>query len=251
MLITQYQTPLSLLKRLTLLEDLDHQIVEALASHSSIIELTFKKNIPDEFQLRDKIYVVVEGDAFLSCIDRNGKKIIIDNLRIGSIFGDLNLLEEDQHSTNCLFVEPFPKSQAKFCVFNKREFLEILSRYPPLSIRILSNVSKRVSKLEQKIEELAFYSLETRLLIELAKLGQPNPLADDQIKVKPKITHEKLAESTGSVRETVSRALSRLKRIGFVFYDRQKHLVVKLIKRKSRSSTEGPTSFDQHPPGSF
>lgn len=235
MIITRGQTSFYILKNFSLFKDLDDGIKKDLASQSILLTLQTRKNIGNEFEIADKVYLLAEGKVFLSYIDSEGRKIILENLEEGSVFGDLDFLGEDQYHQESFFIEPYPKTTAKICEFNKNAFLKILSSHPSLSLPVLSSVSKRVSRLEKKIEELAFYSLKGRLLSELIRLSYPVDKRENVFKVRFKLTHEKLAQTIGAVRETVSKALTELKKEGFVFYDNRKHLIVNLVSRRGKS----------------
>lgn len=230
----------SVIKKLKILKDIDQKTREELAKKGQIFTLTSKKNYLKELPIEDKAYFLIEGRAFLSCIEPDGRKMIMENLFKGDFFGDLGFREEEKLApppleTNCIFLEPLPKEEIQILVLSKKDFLQILSTSPCLMTKVLSSAVWRINQLEQKLEEIAFFGLETKILTELVKLGDIEPGEEAIVKVNSKITHEKLAQSTGSVRETVSRAISKLKRTGLIFHDRQKHLIVRLFKIKSLS----------------
>lgn len=234
-IFNHYKEHLNILGKLALFEDLDFNTQHLLAQKASLITLSAQKNIIQEFPLADKIYLLGEGKIFLSCIEESGRKIIIDNLKEGNIFGNLDLLNKTGQTNPCLFIEPFPKTSAKILSFKREDFLEILLHDHLLSLKLISEASERVHNLEKKIEELAFFDLRVRLLSELVRLGEVSSVHESTpgiVAIRSEITHEKLAETTGSVRETVSKTLAKLKREGLVFYDRNKNLIVRLIRRK-------------------
>lgn len=201
-------TPLSL-KILNTLENVDEEVLDQLISRGSIIHFqSQKRTYNGELRMEDnKVYFLIRGRIFLSCINGEGKKIIAESLREGNFFGFLDSAQQRTEAGECLFVEPLPKTEALLLEFNREEFLKILSKYPILALKVLASVADRVSRLNQKIEALALDNLEGRLLKELKNLDGS------------RMTHEKLAEATGSVRETVSKVLSKLKKMGVVSYD--------------------------------
>lgn len=230
MIISRYQPSLYILRNSDIFVRLEQDVFENLASRGNLLHFQAKRSADSEYELGNKVYVLVEGKAFLSCIGSDGKKIILEELEEGSIFGDLDFFA-NEGGNECFFIEPFPKSSIKVYEFKKEVFLEFLLKNPALALKVLSAVSKRVERLESKIEEQTFLSLKTRLLAELVRLGQATGKGK-QVKVKYKITHEKLAEAVGAVRETVSKTLAELKREGLISYDRRKAIIVHLGRKK-------------------
>lgn len=226
MIVTRSKTSFFILKNSNILKNFNDRLKEILALQSTLITLDTKKGLGDEFEIVDKIYILAEGRAFLSCIKSDGRKIVLEDLEEGSIFGDLDFLGDNKYSNQAFFIEPFPKSAVKIYEFKKDEFLKILLENPNLVLEVLSVVSQRMSKLEKKIEELAFFSLKSRLLSELIRLAQPEE-EKGFLKIKYRITHEKLGQVIGAVRETVSKTLSELKNDGYIFYDKKKNLIIK------------------------
>ncbi|OGH12034.1 MAG: hypothetical protein A2857_03485 [Candidatus Levybacteria bacterium RIFCSPHIGHO2_01_FULL_36_15] len=213
------------------IKSLDNQLKKSIKKHGKFIIITSDKNHAKEFHLEQrKIYLIVDGRAFLSCIEEDGKKIIFDIIGEGSILGNLDFLKAEVSSNECMFIEPFPRSTLKLYEITRENFLKVLYDYPDFVFHVLSDLSERIFRLEKKIEELVFSRLKVRILYVLIQLGQPTD--ERYLKVDVKITHEKLAESTGAARETVSRALSELQKDGFIFYDKKRNIIVDLEEKQ-------------------
>lgn len=229
---------LPLLQKLQIYNKLNEELKKEFIEKSNIIIIQTGKNVSDEFALEhDYIYLLLEGTAFISCIENHGNKIILEMLKAGSVFGYLEE-EESKENKDCHYIEPYPEKIITLCALKKQDFLSILSKNPSLALYIFSHLSKRMARLERKIEELNFLDLETRLLKELERLGQPiNGTDNSTIIVKSQITHEKLAQLLGVVRETVSKTLVKLKKEGLIFYNR-KNLFVYFLRRKETPITK-------------
>jgi len=228
-MVIRYQS--CVLKNSGIFQDLDKGLKKNLEKHGVLMVLQNKKAIASEFQVENRIYVVAEGRAFLSCFGENGKKIILDVLEEGNIFGNLDFLGEDNNDN--LFVEPFPKTIVKISEFKKEEFLNTISESPTLAVNVLAVFTRRLFGLERKIEALAFSDTKARLLSELIRLGKPSSADEDLIRVSFRITHEMLAQITGATRETVSKILSELKKEGTIHYNPQKNFVIDLEKMRT------------------
>lgn len=232
-MVTRYQYHSCFIKNPRVLENITEESKKTLVKHSALIIIQKKNGWAKEFKIEDRVYLLEEGKALLSCLGEDGKKIILDILEEGSIFGDLDFSGKEKYKIDCLFIEPFPKNILKICEIKKEEFLNILSKNPALAVHILSMLSLRISALEGKVSSLALSGLKTRILSELIRLGQPyvdskKCLDESCRRIGFKISHESLAQMTGAVRESVSKAVAELKRDGFIFLDQEKHMIVNL-----------------------
>lgn len=245
MIISELRTSIDILRNVNAFENIDKETVNKLVACSKLISIQSQKRDQEEFELTNtNVYLLIKGKAYLACLGSDGKKIIAENLEKGDFFDSIGLFNISEKQTNSLFIEPFPKTTTLVCVFEKTTFIEILSQSHLLTTLVLSNLSKRISRLEEKIEELTLYSTEARILMELIKVGTPNG-KNDLIEIESKVTHEKLAQSTGTVRETVSKSLSKLKKMGIIFYDKHKHMFIRLINKKKSKTYEERISANQ------
>lgn len=234
MIIKRCHSCPTILKDHSSFEDLSLVLKEDLANLCRLIVLTSDTKQPSEAQLENKVYFLAKGRLFLSSIDQNGKKVILGLIEEGEIFGNLDFLNST-FSDNSLFIEPLPKTEAQVCEFPKEHFLNILLKHPNLIVQVLSFLSKKEVSLNNKVQSLIFSDLKSRLLTELIRLGSSDGKYSDCIKIQYKITHEKLAEATGSVRETISKAFIELRGEGILSYGDKRSLMVDLSSQAAKN----------------
>ena len=97
-------------------------------------------------------------------------------------------------------------------MLDKREFVALCRQYPDVTLKILAVVGRRLRQLVGTLESVTFGSIRqrlARLLLELAEqaAGENFPLP---------LTHQELASRLGTVREVVSRNLSRFQVEGLI-----------------------------------
>jgi len=201
-----------------LFKTLGKQFTDKIMKMSLVRTLKRERGQPQEFPIAGKVYIIHEGLVFLSYINEGGKKVILDVLTTGSIFGDLDFSKEKNYPNESLFIEPF--QEAKVCEINKDNFEEILKDNPEFTLQLLSSFSNKLVSLEQRLGTLVFSDVEARLVAQIITLGKEHG-EDTEVKTKLniKITHEKLAEMVGAARETVSEAMSNLRKKGVVSND--------------------------------
>ena len=87
--------------------------------------------------------------------------------------------------------------------------------------------------MDEKIFEFSTLGARNRIPAELLRLSRAAPRDGDLLRVSPAPTHAELASRTNTPRESVTRALNHLKKIGLLEADRH-HLVIHDIDTLSR-----------------
>ncbi|RMG67876.1 MAG: Crp/Fnr family transcriptional regulator [Calditrichaeota bacterium] len=169
----------------------------------------------------DKVFVIKKGNVEIGYIDEGGRELAIDILGKGEIFGAVMGREG--------YLGGYARAidKALICHMPRQEFEEILQRFPNLSYRILKLLGLKINVLENKLQNLVFKDVKTRiceLLYNLyRKSGDP-----DTGRIKIPLTHQDIANLVGSTRETASVYLSELKKEGVIDYERKNIQIVSL-----------------------
>lgn len=210
---------------LRLFDSLDKEVLREIAKNSKVYKFSRKDRLSGEFPIEGKVYIVHEGCVFLSYMDENGKKIILDILSKGDIFGDFNFAGKRQPESESFFIEPFLESAV--CEMKKDDFAEILKKNPEFAVSLLSILSQRLMSLEQRVGMLVFSDVEARLLAQMMKISKEFGDEDEnKIHVGLRVTHERLAEMIGAARETVSETISNLRNKGVLSQDKRRKFVL-------------------------
>ena len=160
----------------------------------------------------DALFMIVSGRAKVVHLSEEGREIILDILGQGDFFGEMALLDQEPRSANVIAVEPI-----ELLVLERSAFLDQVEREPKIAIKMLIELSRRLRRADEKIQDLVLldvYGRVARTLLRLARL-QGKPLEDGFI-ITRRPTHQELADMVGASRETVSRVLADLTRRGVV-----------------------------------
>lgn len=160
------------------------------------------------------IHILKKGEVTLFHLHR-GKKLIIDVLKPGAIFGNITF---DSSSTDH-FAEV--TENAYMCVFSVEDFIKVLKAKPELMLQFLQIMSQRIAEYESRMKSNLFDAKEKIIhYLQLLDSKQQNRGFLQKIMSKNrKVTHEKLSEYTGLSRETVTRALQALKKNEVIYTD--------------------------------
>lgn len=156
--------------------------------------------------LANKLFILMNGHAQLVCDNKEGRRMSISRLGPGSIFGDGAMLASDSRSG--LYAEAI--DNCSVWVLPETHARTMTERYPIIGWGMLQTFGKRLRQVEDRLEEVAYKKLPQRL----AKLLLDMSNGKDQSTIRT--SHQFLADSLGTYRETVSTILRTFKAEGLV-----------------------------------
>ncbi len=183
----------------------DKQIVD-------IIKMTghkeFKKGeiLCNEGEITSSLFIINEGKVKLSKINKEGKEQILRILSNGSFFGEYYLLS-DYEAYN---FSAYAITDVKICTLAKKDLDIIIKNNPEIAIRILGEVSKRLTNTENLVQSLSTNDTESRIAYVLLDLADKYGITIEQgIEITMPITREEMSKYAGVTRETISRKLHK------------------------------------------
>ncbi|MBI3811578.1 MAG: Crp/Fnr family transcriptional regulator [Nitrospirae bacterium] len=194
----------------------------------------------------EAMFMIVSGRAKVVHLSEDGREIILDMLGQGDFFGEMALLDQEPRSAHVTAVEP-----TELLVLERSAFLNQVEREPKIAIKMLIELSRRLRRADEKIQDLVLldvYGRVARMLLRLARL-HGKPLEDGFI-ITRLPTHHELADMVGASRETVSRVLADLTRRGVVRNSGRMLIIEKgeeMLRRAHRGDGSGRMKPGQRP----
>ena len=165
---------------------------------------------PDE--TGEVLFILKKGRVQLYRISPEGKKLIIASLGPGTLFGEMALLGQQMHNT---FAEA--AEDCLICVMSRKDLERLILNKPQIALRVLEITSRRLRDAEERLETMAFKGIPARLASLLLRLseerGSPEVVG---------LTHQDLAETVGTYRETATQVLNDLKTQGLIDIGRKR-----------------------------
>jgi len=191
------------LKQLNLFEGIAESEIMEIAKEVQHLKCMKGEVLGTPFDIENKIYLLKKGEVNLYH-SHQGKKIIIDTLNDGSIWGGVG----DKKSDGSYFAEVVEDSF--ICIFEQESFLAIAAKKPQIMLNLLKIFSEKISNYEAKIKLNLLSASEkvAKALVDYKQKRQKSLLGKLGLK---KLTHVRIAEQTGLSRETVSRAIQEIK----------------------------------------
>jgi CRP/FNR family transcriptional regulator len=172
----------------------------------------------------NSLFILNEGQVKASKFTRDGKEQIVHIYTSGDFFGELSLFNPDQTYN----FDVYAISDVKICTLAKEDMDRILMSNPEISIKLLQEITRRLTETENLAQNLATNDAEIRIayiLLEFAeKYGIPE--SNGSIIIKLPVNREAMANYAGVTRETISRKLNALEEDGIISLIGNKSIVI-------------------------
>ncbi len=201
-----------LFRKVPLFSELTKEELQSVAALASNIEVPKKSVVVQEGDHGDSLYVILKGEVKVSTYSADGREVVLALLERGSFFGEMSLLDAQPRSATVSTMQA-----SKFANIRRRDLLALMLEQPAISLKLLAEITSRLRKTSRMLERISSMDVAHRLyayLIDHAhRFGQKN--SDGRYTtVLP--THQLLADQLSTSRETISRAISQLKKDGLL-----------------------------------
>jgi CRP/FNR family transcriptional regulator len=166
-------------------------------------------------------YILLSGRVRVYKASAEGKEYTMHRITPGQLFAEAAIFQGDKFPANAVAAE-----DSLVAFFPRDDFLKLLSDSPQLSMKIIGSLSGFVREFNRRLEELSLKEVPARIASYLLNLAEENKSHDiilDSSKTE-------LAKRLGTISETVSRNLKKLKELGVIEVDRQNIKILNLEK---------------------
>ncbi len=201
-----------ILQDLPLFSELTVDELRKLTSLSSIKNYKKEEYVFHEGDEFKGIFIVLKGLIKIFKISPQGKEYILHLLTKPHIFGDVPLFTGGDCPASVQVIE-----DATLLFIPKNEFLLLLENNPKLSIKIMTGFAKRLKSITVKAEDLSLKEVINRLADYILKGINNNGsynLPEPYFKIP--LSNPTLAAYLGTIPETISRAIKKLKDIKII-----------------------------------
>jgi CRP/FNR family transcriptional regulator, dissimilatory nitrate respiration regulator len=150
-------------------------------------------------------YIVQRGAINVHRVNAAGKEQVIHIFRTGESFAEASVASAGGYPADARALEP-----SQVLLVQRSGFLALVARQPELALRILGSMSVHLRTLVGQLEDLTLKDVETRLANWLIKRC-PDPESKAPVTIELTVTKRLLAAELGTVSETFSRTLAKLR----------------------------------------
>ncbi len=196
---------LSTLRATQLFAGLAPDDLEAVAGLTVVKVLEKDEYLFHEGMPSHGFYIVHLGSINVHRVNAAGKEQVIHIFRAGESFAEAALTIESGYPADARAAEA-----SQVLLVQKTGFVSLLRRRPELGLRMLASMSLHLRVLVGQLEDLTLKDVETRLANWLLKRC-PDGTSDRPAMVELGMTKRLLAAELGTVSETLSRSLAKLR----------------------------------------
>ncbi len=188
------------------------QLVERMRTRSyKRGEMLFRKDDPGAH-----LYVVLDGAVKIALPGEFGQEALVSIMRTGDFFGELALFDGSPRSASATALE-----DARAALLAREDFLTFLDAHPAAVRVVLDALAKTIRRLSDRVEDLIFLDVPSRVAKYLLDLAQGNGEAKGELT----LTQDELAAFIGASRVSVNRVLGDLERREIIAL-RRRHIVI-------------------------
>ena len=161
-----------------------------------------------EGQVSRGVYILCQGRVKLMATGRDGKTLILRIAQPGEILGLQSMASGNPYELTVQTLQP-----CQLAFINRAEFLRFLREHTDASLHMAQRLSNECQAAYEIVRSIALsHSVPEKLARLLLEWSGDGPVRDGFTHVKLTLTHEEIAQLIGSTRETVTRALSEMKK---------------------------------------
>ena len=232
--MNQTASALETLRRVPLFADLSASELEYLAQRAIARRCDAGEMVFSEAEPCRGLYIVQSGQVKVFKTSPDGREQVLLIAGPGSTVAELPVFDGG----------PYPASgsaitEAAVLEVRKDDVRQLCLDHPEVALKLLRVVGARLRRLVAMVEELSFTTVRQRLAALLLREAESRGHATPQgVEFDLPWTHQELASQIGTVRELVSRNLSRFQSTGVIRVEGRKILVTdrKALEEESQSA---------------
>lgn len=155
----------------------------------------------------DALYVILQGMMEVSILSQNGRKLSMDLMGPGSVFGEIALFDPGERTATITATQP-----CRVLKVQNADVMRQVRRDPELAVDLTRLAGQRMRWINMQLHEQVFLTVPTRLARKLLHLAQLQ--SEDCSSVS--LSQSELAEYVGATREAVSKTISVWKKQGII-----------------------------------
>ena len=211
-LVPDSSSTASTLARVPIFSGLNESELAFLTQHTVRRHCTAGEIVFTEGEPCSGMYVVEAGQVRIFKTSASGREQILSIDGPGSSVAELPVFDGGNYPASVSAV-----SDATLLFVSKQDFQALCLAHPQVALKVLRVVGARLRRLVGIIEELSFTTVRHRLAALMVRLAQvATSSTKSGVTITLPATNQELAAQIGTVRELVSRNLSRLQSQGLI-----------------------------------
>lgn len=203
---------MAVLKKVQMFHGLTEPELSYLASRALVKQYDHNQLVFSEGEPCTGLYVVADGTIRIFKTSPNGREQVLGIEGPGSSVAELPVFDGGSYPASVSSL-----SKSKLIFISRKDFQALVMEHPEVALKVLKVVGARLRRLVGIIEELSFTTVRHRLAAHLLRLAKTQGTKTaDGVSFQLAGSQQELASHIGTVRELVSRNMSRLQAEGIL-----------------------------------
>jgi len=200
------------LKRVPLFSELNDDEIGSIYKLITFNDVAKKTVVLHEGEDGNSLFIIISGSVKISYYAPDGREVVLSLLEEGAFFGEMSLLDKQPRSATVSTLDDTRLAQIR-----RADFERLLLKQPKVALKLLAETVSRLRRTSQVLERISTMDVPHRLYYYLKdfadRFGQTT--ADHMATIQLP-THQMIADQLSTSRETISRAISTLKKEGII-----------------------------------
>lgn len=215
--------PIDTLRRVAIFADLSEPELQFLAERAVARDYEQGDLVFSEGEPCAGLFVVENGALRIFKSSPTGREQVLAIEGPGSSVAELPVFDGGTYPASTSAA-----SKTRVLFVSKQDFYSLCLVHPKVALKVLKIVGARLRRLVGIIEELSFTTVRSRLISFLVRIGREGTRTSRGLEANLPASNQELASHIGTVRELVSRNLSRLQAEGLITIEGKTVIIPKL-----------------------
>ncbi len=220
---------LSTLEKAPLFAELDRDELTYIAERAVARRFGAGQVIFSEGDVCPGLWVIESGRVRIFKSSPGGREQVLAIEGPGSSVAELPVFDGGNYPASAASVD-----ETALLFVSKADFQSLCLKHPQVALKVLRTVGRRLRGLVAMIEELSFSTVRHRLIALLVRMARQGEQTSQGIAVTLPANNQELAARIGTVRELVSRNISRLQAENLIYLEARIVIIpdLKALQRK-------------------
>jgi len=205
------------LQQFPLFEGLSATLLQRLASVALLKSKQSNAYVYEPSSRADYVYLLREGQIKIGNFGEDGKEVLKSIIRPGGLFGEMAITSDGNRNEYALV----SRVESEYISFRVADFRHEMTENADFAVRVLHVISGKMRDTERRLESFLFKDSRSRIvdfiLSQSTQFGAPN---GDYVTFYHYLTHQDIANLTGTSRQFVTGVLNALRRSGLIGFNR-------------------------------
>ncbi len=218
------------LRQAPLFHDLSPQEMARVEEITISRSISRRSVIFTEGSEKEAVYFILNGLVKTFKTDENGHEQIVSFLKTGDMFPHTGFFNQ----------KPYPATaeaivDTQLLAIPVKLFERLMMNTPSIAIKLMRVMGDKIRELQEKLQVLSGQDVKHRVLSFLLQLAeQHGDMKDNKITINLPMTHQEIANSIGTTRETINRLLSQFNKDELLEVDRSRIVIIDLEALKQQ-----------------